>query len=98
MKNLSSISAVVLGLSVMSGAQAMPTVMTRGLNVTTSLRYHFTPAKTLYLEALTERFRNKYYLYQGMQFGSLSAVMPTDKTSPKFNVTTYAVDYTNRFH
>ena len=79
-------------------AQNMPEVLTRALTVGTHLQFHFSPYKTLAIGASTERFRNSDYIYQGMQLGSLSSVMPTMESAPNFNVTTIAMAYTYRFH
>jgi hypothetical protein len=95
---VSNQTAVVSPAVYYVSAQAMPTVMTRALTVAGSMRYHFTPAKTLYMGVSTERFRNSDYIYQGMQFGSLSSVMPTGETAPNFNITMVALAYTYRFH
>jgi len=95
---VSNQTAVITPAVYYIGAQNMPDVLTRAITIGTKLQYHFSPYKTAAVGASTERFRNSDYVYQGMQLGSLSSVMPTFETAPNFNVTTIAIAYSYRFH
>ena len=78
-------------------ASALPTVITDTTELKANLRYALAKQQALHLGLSWQHMSSTNWSYDGMQYGGLAAVLPTNQTSPNFNVFTFAVAYVFQF-
>ena len=78
-------------------AAALPTVKADALEVRLGMRLTLDEASNVRFTWLYGHYRSTDYAYNGMQFGSLSGVLPTLELAPQYGVHLVALGYSHRF-
>jgi MtrB/PioB family decaheme-associated outer membrane protein len=78
-------------------ASALPTVSTDTYEVRMNGRYAVTPTQALHLAYTYMRMTSADWAYEGMQFGSMSGVLPSNEQPFNYSVHVFGVSYVLSF-
>ena len=82
---------------VYTSAQDLPEVKTNTLSLLFTAQYAVNKKSTIRFMYGFDHLFSKDYIYDGMQYGSLRGVLPTNEQSPIYNVHTVGVSYVYTF-
>lgn len=74
-------------------AQNLPTVSTKLFELKLAGQYAFTKASSMRLFYWYQKLDTTDYAYDGLQYGSISSVLPTSQTAPNYNVSVVGLSY-----
>lgn len=78
-------------------AAALPTVSTDSDELRIKATYALSSASTLRAMYLYGRLVSSNYTYDGMQYGGLAGILPSNETAPHYTVHVIALSYAHRF-
>jgi hypothetical protein len=78
-------------------ASALPTVKTNTAELRLNARYNLSKDKRLGVGYLWQHMKAVDWAYEGMQYGGLSGVLPTNETAPNYTVQTLVLSYQQSF-
>ncbi len=78
-------------------AAPLPTVKTQRWDAMLNARYMLSAASTLRFGYRYAWLRASDYAYEGMQFGGLAGVLPTNETAPHYSLHVASLSYQHRF-
>ena len=78
-------------------ATALPTVKTDTIELKLNLRYALSKQQAIRVGYVFQHMKSNDWAYDGMQFGGLSGVLPTNEQAFNYNVSTIAVAYVYSF-
>ena len=78
-------------------AQALPTVIMKTTTVRLTGQYQLDKQSTINAMYMYARLEGQDWAYQGMQYGTGTAYLPTNEQFPAYKVNVVAVSYTYRF-
>jgi MtrB/PioB family decaheme-associated outer membrane protein len=79
------------------GAAALPTVSTDSYELRVNGRYAVTATQALHLAYTYMRMTSADWMYEGMQFGSMSGVLPSNEQPFNYSVHVFGVSYVLSF-
>jgi hypothetical protein len=75
----------------------LPTVTTKTIELRLSGQYAIDAASAVRVAYAYQRLRSTDYAYDGMQYGTISAVMPSNEVAPNYNVSAIGLSYVRRW-